>query len=64
MDTQTRKLRLMKYLALTLALMTCAGVASGAATNWLATLQKQLPLLGHRNWIVIADAAYPWQTAP
>jgi len=27
-------------------------------------LEEQLPLLGHRNWIVVADAAYPWQTAP
>jgi hydroxymethylpyrimidine pyrophosphatase-like HAD family hydrolase len=23
----------------------------------------QLPLLGHRNWVVIADSAYPWQTS-
>ena len=34
------------------------------AENWLQTLHKELPLLGHRNWIVIADSAYPWQTAP
>ena len=32
--------------------------------TWEHTLRTQLPLLGHRNWIVIADAAYPWQTAP
>ena len=25
---------------------------------------RRLPLLGHRNWIVIADAAYPAQCAP
>jgi hypothetical protein len=31
---------------------------------WLGILNKRLPLLGHRNWIVVADAAYPWQTAP
>ena len=23
-----------------------------------------MPLLGHRNWIVVADSAYPLQTAP
>ena len=34
------------------------------AADWKQTLQKELPLLGHRNWIVIADSAYPWQTAP
>ncbi len=35
-----------------------------AADDWKAKLQKQLPLLGHRNWIVVADSAYPLQTAP
>lgn len=27
-------------------------------------MQKELPLFGHRNWIVVADSAYPLQTAP
>jgi len=31
---------------------------------WERTLQHELPLLGHRNWIVIADSAYPLQTSP
>lgn len=35
-----------------------------AAENWKDTLRKQLPLLGHRNWIVVVDSAYPLQTAP
>ena len=30
---------------------------------WRATLDERLPLLGHRNWIVVADAAYPWQAS-
>jgi hypothetical protein len=34
------------------------------ADSWREKLQKQLPLLGHRNWIVVADSAYPLQTAP
>lgn len=34
------------------------------AADWKQTLRKELPLLGHRNWIVVADSAYPWQTAP
>ena len=25
-------------------------------------VEKDLPVLGHRNWIVIADSAYPWQS--
>jgi hypothetical protein len=35
-----------------------------SADNWKAKLKKELPLLGHRNWIVVADSAYPLQTAP
>jgi hypothetical protein len=27
-------------------------------------LRERLPLYGHRNWIVIADAAYPAQSCP
>ena len=38
--------------------------ATFAADYWKAKLEKELPLLGHRNWIVIADSAYPLQTAP
>ena len=30
------------------------------AGDWKNKLRRELPLLGHRNWIVIADAAYPW----
>lgn len=29
--------------------------------NWQTVLQEKLPLLGHRNWIVITDMAYPLQ---
>jgi hypothetical protein len=31
---------------------------------WERKVRQELPLLGHRNWIVIADSAYPLQTAP
>ena len=33
-------------------------------TSWRTTLEHQLPLLGHRNWIVLTDMAYPLQTKP
>ena len=32
-------------------------------SDWKKLLSSQLPLLGHRNWIGVVDAAYPWQTA-
>jgi hypothetical protein len=34
------------------------------AADWKETLKASLPLLGHRNWVVVADAAYPWQVSP
>ena len=35
-----------------------------ADTSWKTTLEQKLPLLGHRNWIVVTDMAYPLQTNP
>jgi len=32
--------------------------------SFLEYVQERLPSLGHRNWILIADAAYPEQCAP
>jgi hypothetical protein len=47
-----------------IALVMLMPVASAFSQHWQAELHRQLPLLGHRNWIVIANSAYPWQTAP
>lgn len=33
-------------------------------TDWEQQLQAILPLFGHRNWIVVADSAYPAQSKP
>jgi hypothetical protein len=30
--------------------------------TWEQRLQRLLPLFGHRNWIVVADSAYPAQS--
>jgi L-fucose mutarotase/ribose pyranase (RbsD/FucU family) len=46
-----------------LGLWTSAGAAD-LSVPWQARVANSLPLLGHRNWIVIADSAYPWQTSP
>ena len=40
-------------------------VSSHAATpDWNKRLVETMPLLGHRNWILIVDSAYPLQTSP
>jgi D-ribose pyranose/furanose isomerase RbsD len=33
-------------------------------TVWKSQLDSVLPLLGHRNWVIIADKAFPLQSAP
>ncbi|MHC4181109.1 MAG: RbsD/FucU domain-containing protein [Planctomycetota bacterium] len=35
-----------------------------AAKGLPAHLKAHVRLLGHRNWIVVADSAYPWQSRP
>jgi hypothetical protein len=46
--------------------MLCSAVLATAATNghmsdWKQRLAERIPLYGHRNWIVVADSAYPAQ---
>lgn len=36
---------------------------NNAKPDWKTTFNGQLALLGHRNWIVIADKAFPQQNA-
>jgi L-fucose mutarotase/ribose pyranase (RbsD/FucU family) len=36
----------------------------GMGTDWRRCLEERLPVFGHRNWIVVADAAYPAQSSP
>lgn len=35
-----------------------------ATPDWNKKLDEAMPLLGHRNWILVVDSAYPLQTAP
>jgi L-fucose mutarotase/ribose pyranase (RbsD/FucU family) len=43
--------------------MLCGSVASQAQSGWQQKVKNELPLLGHRNWIVIVDSAYPLQSS-
>lgn len=47
-----------------LFLFLVVGVNPAPAADWKAKLRQDLPLLGHRNWIVVADSAYPLQVSP
>jgi hypothetical protein len=35
-----------------------------SSEGWRVRLHQSLPLLGHRNWILVVDSAYPLQTSP
>jgi L-fucose mutarotase/ribose pyranase (RbsD/FucU family) len=39
-------------------------LTSSTAPHWEHELSSLLPLFGHRNWIVVADSAYPAQSKP
>jgi L-fucose mutarotase/ribose pyranase (RbsD/FucU family) len=41
---------------------TAAKASTRSCTEWHQILRERLPLYGHRNWIVIADSAYPAQS--
>ena len=51
-------------LVTSLLLMTgLAAVAQQSAPDWQTRLGQMMPLLGHRNWIMIVDSAYPLQSS-
>jgi hypothetical protein len=58
----------MRRLLLLLILMAApnAGFAQSAPArpDWRTVLEDEIPLLGHRNWILIVDSAYPLQSSP
>ena len=54
----------MKFLsAVCLLFVACTSLYAAPSEAWRTTLHDELPLLGHRNWIVIVDSAYPLQVS-
>lgn len=51
-------------LAVCVGTLVCTLPMKAASTDWRHLLEQELPLLGHRNWIVIVDSAYPLQSSP
>ena len=50
--------------ALGLLFAVCTPLLAAAPDGWRTAVERELPLLGHRNWIVIVDSAYPLQVSP
>lgn len=44
--------------------MLAGALVAQAQTDWQRKVNDALPLMGHRNWIVVVDSAYPLQSSP
>jgi hypothetical protein len=53
-----------RCLLLASAVFFACGAQAASAVDWKAKVAESLPLLGHRNWILIVDSAYPLQSSP
>jgi hypothetical protein len=43
--------------------MAFVALTAQAQNSWQHKVNEELPLMGHRNWIVVVDSAYPLQTS-
>ncbi|MEM9141728.1 MAG: RbsD/FucU domain-containing protein [Bacteroidota bacterium] len=56
-----------QYIALSVVtLILFGGIvrAQSGTDDWKTELKEQVGILGHRNWILVVDAAYPLQSNP
>jgi len=53
----------MRKLVLAVILVLLTLPVHAATPDWNKRLTAAMPLLGHRNWILVVDSAYPLQTA-
>jgi hypothetical protein len=51
-------------LAIFLGIIFAAPVQIAAQSDWKMRVAQTMPLMGHRNWILIVDSAYPLQSSP
>jgi len=55
------------FLIIALASLFAPSSLQGQSSNpadWKSRVNESIPLLGHRNWILIVDSAYPLQSSP
>jgi RbsD / FucU transport protein family len=58
-----KKPRILRVASLLLMMTGVAAFAQQPALDWQALVTQAMPLLGHRNWIMIVDSAYPLQSS-
>ena len=67
-----KKINCFSLICLSIVMMACGNqslniqsqIANENMNNWKVVLEEKMPLIGHRNWIVVTDMAYPLQTDP
>ncbi|MHC4500382.1 MAG: hypothetical protein ACYS21_14860, partial [Planctomycetota bacterium] len=57
-----RKIKIAGLATLLVTSMLAAGCATTSGNHWQHKLASELPVMGHRNWVIIADSAYPAQS--
>jgi hypothetical protein len=60
----TRFMRKILLFLVALMAVTVSSAQPDPPPTWRAKVNAAMPLLGHRNWILIVDSAYPLQTSP
>ncbi len=63
MSIQSGLFQIARIAALSLVAFTASYAAGAQHDAWKQIVQTRLALYGHRNWIVVADSAYPSQSA-
>lgn len=59
-----RSIKLLSIAAISIATILAAAQAPAKQeSDWRTRLRRELPLMGHRNWIAVVDSAYPLQTS-
>lgn len=64
-----RKIKMLMIASICLMMTACIDLSGSKVQensknmeDWKTVLKEKLPLLGHRNWIVVTDMAYPLQS--
>lgn len=56
--------KVLLFLSLLIAPCVLFGAPPAASSGWQSKVEQDMPMLGHRNWILIVDSAYPLQSSP
>jgi hypothetical protein len=56
--------RIAALFCLMLAFIAAHAAPPSPPSPWKAKVAAEMPLMGHRNWILVVDSAYPLQSSP